>query len=298
MTTTAREALGSRPGTSTDRAGHQDVRRRATRRGAGWQVKVPLVLYLLFTLIPFYWMVMFAFRERGSTSLLPLPFTLDNIQHVWVDSHFATYFANSMFVAVVSVIVSTAVAVMSGYALARYKFRGKGTFQLIMLCTQFVPGAMMLIPLFQTFQALGLMNSLWALVIADTVFHLPLSMLLMSGFVANVPESLEEAAWVDGCSRFGGFRRIVLPMLVPGIVAVGAYAFIGAWNNFLFAVMFISQQDRFTVPVALSYMLGEFGVDYGSLAAGGLVAVLPVILIFGYVQKFLVKGLSAGAVKG
>lgn len=272
--------------------------RRRPRRGAGWQVYAPLTLYMLFTLVPFYWMVMFAFRERGSTSLLPRPFTTENIEYVWVHGNFNQYFVNSLFVAIVAVVVSTIIAVMCGYALSRYSFRGKNAFQLLMLSTQFIPGAMMLIPLFKIFQGMGLMNSLWALVIADTVFHLPLSMLLMSGFIQNIPISLEEAAWVDGCSRFGGFLRVVFRLLVPGMVAVGAYAFIGAWNNFLFAVMFINEQSKFTVPVGLSYMLGEFGVDYGSLAAGGLIAVIPVIVLFGYVQRYLVTGLSAGAVKG
>lgn len=289
-------AVQERPIDVTPRA--PEARSRARRRGPGWLVTTPLTIYLLFTLVPFYWMVMFAFRERGSMSLLPLPFTTENLSYVWNNGNFDTYFKNSMFVAIVAVIVSTIIAVMCGYALSRYQFRGKGAFQLLMLATQFIPGAMMLIPLFKTFQALGMMNSLWALVIADTVFHLPLSMLLMSSFIRNVPPSLEEAAWVDGCSRFSGFIRVVLPLIVPGVVAVGAYGFIGAWNNFLFAMMFINEQSKFTVPVGLSYMLGEFGVDYGSLAAGGLIAVLPVILVFAYVQKFLVKGLSAGAVKG
>ncbi len=290
-------AVHDRP-TAPTRTAPRARRRQRTRRGPGWQVTAPLVLYLLFTLLPFYWMVMFTFRERGSMSLLPLPFTTENIESVWVHGNFATYFRNSIAVAVAAVVVSTVVAIMCGYALSRYRFRGKGAFQMLMLCTQFIPGAMMLIPLFKTFQALGLMNSLWALVIADTVFHLPLSMLLMSGFIRNIPITLEEAAWVDGCSRFSGFRRVVLRLLIPGIVAVGAYAFIGAWNNFLFAVMFINEQQKFTVPVGLSYMLGEFGVDYGSLAAGGLVAVLPVIAVFAYVQKYLVTGLGSGAVKG
>ncbi|WP_066585179.1 carbohydrate ABC transporter permease [Cellulomonas timonensis] len=273
-------------------------RPRARRRRVVWRIHGPLSLYMLFTLLPFYWMVMFAFRERGSSSLLPKPFTTENLKYVWVNGNFSQFFLNSMIVAVLAVVVSTIIAVMCGYALSRYSFRGKNAFQLLMLSTQFIPGAMMLIPLFKIFQGMGLMNSLWALVIADTVFHLPLSMLLMAGFIKNIPISLEEAAWVDGCSRFAGFRRVIFPLLVPGMVAVGAYAFIGAWNNFLFAVMFINEQSKFTVPVGLSYMLGEFGVDYGSLAAGGLIAVLPVILLFAYVQKYLVTGLSAGAVKG
>lgn len=261
-------------------------------------LRIPLTFYLLFTLLPFYWMILFAFREPRSTSLLPFPLSFDNLSHVWNNGNFDIYFKNSMLVALMAVVLSTLVAIMSGYALARYRFRGKGLFQLVMLCTQFIPGAMMLIPLFKIFNGLGLTNTLYALVIADTVFHLPLAMLLMSGFITNVPESLEEAAWVDGCSRFTGFRKIVMPVLVPGIVAVGAYGFIGAWNNFLFAMMFISSQEKFTIPVGLSYMLGEYGADYGALAAGGLLAVFPVVVLFAYVQKYLVKGLSAGAVKG
>lgn len=279
--------------------------RKPKARGASYAtrppkalLRVPLTLYLLFTLLPFYWMILFAFREPRSTSLLPFPLSFDNLKHVWNNGNFDIYFKNSMLVALMAVVLSTLVALMSGYALARYRFRGKGVFQLVMLCTQFIPGAMMLIPLFKIFNGFGLTNTLYALVIADTVFHLPLAMLLMSGFIKNVPESLEEAAWVDGCSRFTGFRKVVMPVLVPGIVAVGAYGFIGAWNNFLFAMMFISSQDKFTIPVGLSYMLGEYGADYGALAAGGLLAVFPVVVLFAYVQKYLVKGLSAGAVKG
>jgi multiple sugar transport system permease protein len=187
---------------------------------------------------------------------------------------------------------------MGGYALARYSFRGKGAFLLVMLCTQFVPGAMLLIPLFQIFNGIGLTNSLWSLIIGDSVFQLPLSLVLMVGFIRNVPIDIEEAAWIDGCSRLRAFVAVVLPLLRPGIVAVGSFAFISAWNNFLLAVMFISSQNKFTLPVGLSYLIGEFGTDFGALAAGGVIAVVPVVLIFAFVQRFLVQGLSAGAVKG
>jgi multiple sugar transport system permease protein len=111
-------------------------------------------------------------------------------------------------------------------------------------------------------------NNLWALVIAETTFQLPLSLILMSGFIRNIPIDLEEAAWVDGCSRLRGFLAVVLPLLRPALVAVGSFAFIGSWNNFLFALMFMSDQEKFTIPVGLSYTLGEFNVDFGALAAG------------------------------
>ena len=258
----------------------------------------PLTLFLIFTLVPFYWMLLFAFRPAGSTSLVTWPITFDHFATVWNGSGFGIYFQNSLFVAGMSLLTSTVIALLGGYALARFRFRGKTLFLVAMLCTQFVPGAMMLIPLFEIFNAVGLTNNLWSLIISDTVFHLPLSLILMAGFIRNVPMELEEAAWVDGCTRIQAFRLVVLPLLKPGIVAVGSFAFISAWNNFLFAIMFMSTQSRFTVPVGLSYLLGEFGADFGALAAGGVVAIIPVVLLFAYVQKFLVQGLSAGAVKG
>ncbi|MBF4458743.1 MULTISPECIES: carbohydrate ABC transporter permease [unclassified Pseudoclavibacter] len=259
---------------------------------------VPLTIALIFTLVPFYWMLLFAFRPAGSTSLVPWPITFDHFIKVWNGNGFGVFFLNSLYVAGVSLIISTVIGLLGGYALARFAFRGKSAFVLIMLCTQFIPGAMLLIPLFQVFNGLGLTNSLWALIISDTVFQLPLSLVLMAGFIRNVPIDLEEQAWVDGCSRFRAFITVVLPLLKPGIVAVGSFAFISAWNNFLFAIMFITSQDQFTIPVGLSYLLGEFGTDFGALAAGGVVAVVPVVAVFAYVQKYLVQGLSAGAVKG
>jgi multiple sugar transport system permease protein len=255
---------------------------------------IPLAFALLFTLVPFYWMLLFAFRPAGSTALFPWPITFDHFAKVWTGGGFGTFFLNSVYVALASLAISIVVGLMGGYALARYSFRGKGAFLLVMLCTQFVPGAMLLIPLFQIFNGIGLTNSLWSLIIGDSVFQLPLSLVLMVGFIRNVPIDIEEAAWIDGCSRLRAFVAVVLPLLRPGIVAVGSFAFISAWNNFLLAVMFISSQNKFT----LSHLIGEFGTDFGALAAGGVIAVVPVVLIFAFVQRFLVQGLSAGAVKG
>jgi multiple sugar transport system permease protein len=262
------------------------------------EVILPLVLYLLFTLVPFYWMLVFAFRPTGSNAILPTSFTLDHFRTVWTGLGFGVFFRNSLLVGVATLTVVSVFALSGGYALARYDFRGRKVFLLALLCTQFIPGAMMLIPLFTIFRQLHLVNNLWALVIAETTFQLPLSLILMSGFIRNIPIDLEEAAWVDGCSRLRGFLAVVLPLLRPALVAVGSFAFIGSWNNFLFALMFMSDQSKFTIPVGLSYTLGEFNVDFGALAAGGVVAAVPVVLVFAVVQRYLVTGLSAGAVKG
>ncbi|HEV2784591.1 MAG TPA: carbohydrate ABC transporter permease [Actinophytocola sp.] len=273
-------------------------RRRHGQRVSRWQIYLPLGLYLLFTLVPFYWMVVFAVRPRGSSSLLPWPVTMENFQTVWDGLGFGIFFQNSLKVGVASLIATTVIALAGGYALARYDFRGRTAFLVAMLCTQFIPGAMMLIPLFEIFRTLELVNSLWSLVIAETVFQLPLSLILLSGFIRNIPLELEEAAWVDGCSRFRAFLVVVLPLLRPALVAVGSFAFIHSWNNFLFALMFVLQQDKYTIPVGLAFTIGEFSVDYGALAAGGVVAAVPVVLVFAVIQRYLVQGLSAGAVKG
>ncbi|WP_036322413.1 carbohydrate ABC transporter permease [Microbispora sp. ATCC PTA-5024] len=274
------------------------ARGRGSDRGRLLRLYVPLGLYLVFTLVPFYWMLVFALRPSGSTAPVPWPVTFEHFATVWNDIGYAVFFRNSVIVGVWSLLVTTVIAAMGGYALSRYRFRGRTLFIVVLLCTQFVPGAMMLIPLFTIFKALHLINSLGSLILADTVFNLPLSIILMSGFVSAVPFSVEEAAMVDGCTRLRAFLAVVLPQLRPGLIAVGSFAFIHTWNNFLFALMFVSRQDGFTIPVGLSYTIGEYSADFGALAAGGVVAALPVVCVFAVVQRYLVHGISAGAVKG
>lgn len=270
------------------------------RRTPRLAIYLPLGLYLLFTIVPFYWIAMFAFRKDGSDTLIPLgdDFTLEHFDTVWNGSGFAVFFRNSVMIAVMVLICVTFISLLAGYAMARYDFRAKNVILVGLLCTQFVPGAMLLIPLFEVFRSVNLTNTLWSIIIADTVFQMPLSIMLMTGFIRNVPIEIEEASWIDGCSRLQGFRANVLPLLLPGIVAISSFAFIGAWNNFLFALMFLNSQSKFTIPVGLNYMIGENAVNFGALAAGGVIAVVPVVLVFAYVQKFLVKGMSSGAVKG
>ncbi|MFC9607627.1 carbohydrate ABC transporter permease [Streptomyces niveus] len=294
-------------GTATAPAGGgrrpPSVRRRRRRERAfdevpRWQIYLPLGLYLLFTLVPFYWMLLFSLRPAGSTSLVPWPMTFDHFEKVWNDRSFSVFFQNSALIGVFTLICTTTVALAGGYALARFNFRIKQTFMLALLCSQFIPGALMLVPLFQIFKNLSLINSPLSVVIAETVFQLPLSIILISGFIKNVPYSLEEAAWVDGCSRLQAFRIVVLPMLRPGLIAVGSFAFVHSWNHFLFALMFLMDQDKQTIPVGLSTLIGADSVDFGALAAGGVISAVPVVIVFAFIQKWLITGFSAGAVKG
>ncbi|MEV8414621.1 carbohydrate ABC transporter permease [Streptomyces niveus] len=273
-------------------------RERAFDEVPRWQIYLPLGLYLLFTLVPFYWMVLFSLRPAGSTSLVPWPITFDHFEKVWNERSFSVFFQNSALIGVFTLICTTGVALAGGYALARFNFRIKQGFMLALLCSQFIPGALMLVPLFQIFKNLSLINSPLSVVIAETVFQLPLSIILISGFIKNVPYSLEEAAWVDGCSRLQAFRIVVLPMLRPGLIAVGSFAFVHSWNHFLFALMFLMDQDKQTIPVGLSTLIGADSVDFGALAAGGVISAVPVVIVFAFIQKWLITGFSAGAVKG
>ena len=265
-------------------------------------IYLPLVLYGLFTLIPFYSMVVLSLHAGGSATgaftFVPFPITWQHFDALINGAGFATYVRNSFVVGLGTVACAVPIAILTGYGLCRFRLRGGQVFMLVLLMTQFVPAAMLIIPLFIIFKVIGLLNTLIGLVLINATFELPLTAILMRGFISGIPFELEEAAMVDGCSRFQGVVRIVLPLLRPAIVAVAAFAFVGAWNNFLFALFLINDQDLYTVPVGLSYFLGEYNVDFAALAAGGVIAVLPVVLVFALIQRYLVGGLSVGAVKG
>lgn len=264
---------------------------------------LPLWIAILLILFPFYWAISVSFKTNADVMskvvhYFPHPITGANYLLVWNSVGFSVFFKNSLLVALMTVAVVLVFSILVGYAISRFKFRGKTAFMLLLLCTQFIPGAMLLIPLFMIFKTLGMTGHLSSLVVTYTTFQLPFNAILMSGFISNIPEQLEEAAMVDGCSRLKVIFYIVFPLLIPGIIATSVFTFIGAWNDFLFALMFISNSTNFTIPVGLSYMIGEFDVNYGALAAGSVIALIPTVMLFALIQKYLVQGIMTGAVKG
>lgn len=264
---------------------------------------LPLVIFISFICFPFYWTLVTSFKLEGDIVKRPVrywpqPATLDNYITAWRDVGFSQYFLNSLVVSSVACIMTVISALLVGYALSRFRFKGKQPFMLVLLCTQFIPSAMLIIPLFITFSKLHLINSHWSLILVYTTFQIPFSSIMMKGFVEKIPFNLEEAAFVDGCTRLQALVRVVLPILGPGVVACASFAFISCWNEFLFALMFVNNTKKFTIPVGLSFMQGQFDINYGALAAGSIIALIPAILMFMYVQKYLVGGLTAGAVKG
>lgn len=264
---------------------------------------LPLVAFVGFICFPFYWTLVTSLKVEGDiikrlVRYLPDPATIQNYVTAWRDVGFSQYFLNSLLVSAVACLMTVASALLVGYALSRFKFKGKQPFMLVLLCTQFIPSAMLIIPLFITFSKLHLINNHWSLILVYTTFQIPFSSIMMKGFVEKIPYHLEEAAYVDGCSRFQALVKVVLPVLTPGVVACASFSFISCWNEFLFALMFVNNTKKFTIPVGLSFMQGQFDINYGALAAGSMIALAPAILMFIYVQKYLVGGLTAGAVKG
>lgn len=262
-----------------------------------------LLVFAVFILLPIYWCFVTSFKPSAEitskeVTYWPETFTFVNYVEAWTKSGFSTYFKNSLFIAVFGVVFIVVLSVLTGYALARFQFKGKNAFMLILLCTQFIPGAMLITPIFIIFKNLNMLNSLFALVLVNTTFHFPFNSILMRGFIGGIDYTIEEAAQIDGCSRLGAIWHVLLPVLKPGIATIAAYGFISCWNEFLFSFMFISKQSKLTLPVGLKNLVGEFSINYGQLAAGAVIAVVPTLLLFSYVQKNLVGGLSSGAVKG
>ncbi len=266
-------------------------------------VRLPLMVFLVVILFPFFWIMSTSLKEpqeimSSVLTYIPQAPTLKNYAKVWNSIGFNRYFFNSFCASGVAVINVTIVSLLGGYALARYKFKGKNVVMLLLLMTQMIPGIILVIPLFKVWLQLRLNNTLYSLMLTYSTTQLPFCLVMMSGFFAGLPRELEEAAQIDGCSLLGALFRILIPTIAPGIVATGAFAFVNSWNDFVYALNFINNQKLFTLPVGLSMMKGEFTIDYGALCAGCIISLIPVLLLFAYIQKYLVKGLAAGAVKG
>ena len=262
-----------------------------------------LALFLGFALFPLYWLVKVAVTPKEllyteGVRLWPSEATFDNFAFVLAESDFPRFFANSVIVSGSTAVVVVALAAVAGYAFSRFAFRGKALVVALMLVTQMFPLVMLIAPIFKILAPLGLTNSLTGLIVVYTAFNLPFAIFLMQSFFDGIPQDLDEAAMIDGDTRLGAFRRIVLPLSLPGIGATLGFVFTAAWSELLFALMLVSRADRNTFPVGLLNFVGKFSVDFGQMMAAGVLALLPACLFFALIQRYLVQGLTAGAVKG
>ncbi|UOX89252.1 ABC transporter permease subunit [Amycolatopsis sp. FBCC-B4732] len=277
--------------------------RVAARLVGGAGSGLALVGLLGFVLAPLYWMTVTAFKSDDqivarTDDLWPTPWSTEQFTNLFTGRAFGTWYLNTILVSVASTVIALVCAALAGYALARLKFRGSESFTVTILLTYVMPGALLFIPLYQLMSGIGLNDSLWSLVLAYPTFTLPFATWLLVGYFKSIPADLEEAALVDGCTRFGAFRRIVLPLAKPGLLAVALFTLTNAWNEFLFAFVFITKDDYKTLPVGMQSMIFGDVVPQGQLAAASLLISIPVVLMYGFGQRFLTEGLTAGAVKG
>jgi multiple sugar transport system permease protein len=262
-----------------------------------------LGLLLIFVLFPFYWMTVTSFKTEDQMRSLvsmfwPSPFVVENYTQLLTKTDFAIWYRNSAFVAVSSTFVATAVGTIGAYALARLRFLGRAFLSSATLITYLVPPSILFIPLYAQIRAMGLADSLAGLIAAYPSFTVPFVTWLLMGYFGSIPEELEEAAMIDGATRFGAFRRIILPLAAPGVLAASLFAFTQAWNEFLYALVFISDVKQRTLPVGLSTFITGDVYGWGYLMAGAVLTTLPVILVYTYLQRYMVEGLTAGSVKG
>ncbi|MFC0108225.1 carbohydrate ABC transporter permease [Kibdelosporangium aridum] len=252
---------------------------------------------------PTYWLITTAFKTPGEVlspryDLIPLSITFENFTSALAKPGFTTFLTNSLIVTLGAVLTALIAGVLAAVPLARMKFRGRKGFLFLILIAQLAPIEALLIPLYLLMRDAGLLNQLPSLLFVYMALTLPFTCWMLYGFVNGIPIELEEAAMIDGCGRWGAFRRVTLPLLGPGLVATSVFSFITAWNEFLFALVLMRDQDKQTIPVWLSTFRTAFAVDWGGIMAASVLYAVPALIFFLIVQRKLVSGLTAGAVKG
>ena len=278
-------------------------RSRLQRIFGGVGLYAALFAYLAFVVLPIFWIIKVSVTPDSllyseGIRLWPSRMTFTNYERVLSATDFPRFFLNSLIVSIATAAVVTAVASLAGYALSRFNFPGKAWVSLVLLMTQTFPLVMVIPPIYRIMGQLGLTDNLYGLIIIYTAFNIAFAAFLMQSFCDGVPRDLEEAAMIDGCTRLQAIRRIVLPLTLPGMGATVAFVFTAAWGELLFALMLINSDSQKTFSVGLLTFVGKFAVDWGQMMAASVMALVPVCIFFTFLQRYLVTGLTAGAVKG
>lgn len=273
----------------------------ARARGYGYTLLGGLVLAAY--LFPVYWMVSTSFKARGDVlsvppQIVPLPPVITAyVQSVVENPALHRSLLNSLIIASGTVLLTLVLACPAAYALARLRLRITAAVVLILLVSQLLPTISLAVPLFVVFAWLGLLNTYTALILANTIFTLPFAIIVLRPFFLGVSGELEDAAKVDGCSQFGAFYRIVLPLVRPGLITVGAIAFLMAWGEFIFGLTLTTSEEMQPVTVTLNMFIGQYGTRWNDLMAVSTVIALPIVVLFAFMQRHIVSGLTAGAGK-
>ena len=263
---------------------------------------LPVLLMVVLAMGPFVWMILTSLTPSDrlsatGVSLSPAGWGLDNYARLFEETSFLGNMGHSLIVAVGTVLLGLAVSVTAAYAFSRFRFRGRKAIMLQFLLVNMFPVVLLILPLFVLMRRLGILDTHLGLIIANATVAIPFAVWMLTSYIGAIPKSLDEAAMIDGCSRLSALRRVVLPLAMPGIISTGIYIFITAWNEYLYALTLGGRNVR-TVTVAIQTLIGEYQIEWGLLAAGGVVGAMPATLLFLLVQRRLIGGLTQGAVKG
>jgi multiple sugar transport system permease protein len=279
----------------------QRVRPGAALRTAG--VYLAVGFWLVIALGPYVWMFLTSVKPSLELYTFPVRYLPSAIgfeayEQLFTTTPFLRFFMNSAVVAIGTVAFTTVAATLAAYALSRFQIPGKSVILIVLLVTQLMPAVLLVIPLFISLRSFDLLNKPLGLILVHSAFALPFTTYLLTGFLDAIPKELDEAAKIDGASDLGAFRWIIVPLLAPSLAAASTYVFIYSWNEFIYALTFMTREATRTLPVGLHGFIGEFLIRWDLLTSGGVIATLPTILFFLLVQRRLIEGLTAGAVKG
>ncbi|MEO0384868.1 MAG: carbohydrate ABC transporter permease [Pseudomonadota bacterium] len=274
------------------------------RRGRSWNAVLVagLLFFVALVGLPFWWVVSGSFKIPQEIiarvpTMFPQSFTLEHYQKLLSSSDYGTYLVNSLVVSSLSAFITLLLAIPAGYAFFRLEFKGRETYYRIILLAYAFPSIVVLIPLFGMFAKAGLVDTRTALVIVNVAFALPFAIWMLRSFFASIPKEIEEAARLDGGPPLTVLWRIMIPLTAPGIAAVAIFAFVTSWTEYVFASVMILSDARRTIPVGFSGIIGQYQVDWGLLLAGASLAILPVVIVFAFIGRWFVTGLTEGAVK-
>ncbi len=279
---------------------------RRRRRFLRWMrrllgLHLPVLAIVAFAIAPYAWTFLTSITPELDLNVevryFPRHPTADNYARLFANIHFGRNVRDSLIVACGTTLLGLSLTLTASYSFSRFKFRFRGPLLIQFLVVNMFPVVLLLIPLFIVMRVLGLMDTHAALIIAYSTFTIPFSTWMMTSFFRAIPKELDESAQMDGLGRIATMLRIVIPIAAPGIAATAIYIFVTAWNEFIYAAVFTTSRVR-TIPVALQNMVGEYQIAWGLLTSGGTVAALPVVVLFFFVQKQLISGMTAGAVKG
>jgi multiple sugar transport system permease protein len=260
-------------------------------------------LVVIFAIGPIIWTFLTSLKSESeivnsTITYLPQKVSFDNYESIWRRSDYPRLLKNSAIVTGLTVLLSLTIGILGGYSISRYRFRGRDQLMIFYLVIRMFPFTLLLIPLFIMLRSLGLFDTYVGLALTYTTFLLPLCIWMLKGFFDGIPPELEEASRVDGSTRIGALIRIVLPLARPGIAATTVFIAIGAWNEYIWALLLTTSSGARTWPVGLQLMVGEFQMPWGTLAASGIISIIPIMIGFAFVQRALVSGLMTGGVKG